>query len=85
MMETDSKFDIVHDSLEKLDSGHISFASQFPPAGLGDGDEAFLARIHYLAGSGNYRVLSEETLNDKFPDIELTTVLEVMEKSWKGR
>ncbi|PSN61719.1 NAD(P)-binding protein [Corynespora cassiicola Philippines] len=79
-----SKFRVEHDSLEKLKSGKISFISEFPPAGFGDGDEAFYAMIHYQVGLGGCLVPTEETLNEKFPHLKTTSAAEVME-SWKGR
>jgi hypothetical protein len=49
-------------------------------------DEAFFARIHYLAGSGNYVVApGKKTLNKRFLDIQLTTCDEVMRSAWQGR
>jgi hypothetical protein len=49
-------------------------------------DQAFFARIHYLAGSGNYAVAHvRRTLNEQFPDIKLTTCDEVMRTAWQGR
>lgn len=49
-------------------------------------DEAFFARIHYLAGSGNYVVLpGRRTLNEQFPDIHLTTCEELMRIAWQDR
>lgn len=49
-------------------------------------DEAFFARIHYLAGSGNYVVApGKRTLNEQFLDIQLTTCDEVMRSAWQGR
>ncbi|KAM0713397.1 hypothetical protein Q7P37_010359 [Cladosporium fusiforme] len=76
------------DSLEKLKSGTISFADRFPKAGLGSPaqDEAFFAIIHYMAGSGAFVVRPGKlNLNQRYPDIKLTTCEEVMEASWKGR
>ena len=82
------KFEVAYDSLDKLDAGKISFADRFPHIGLGSAadDEAFFARIHYLAGSGNYVVASgKKSLNEQFPDIHLTTCDEVMRAAWQGR
>lgn len=74
-----------HNSLEKLKSGHISFASEFPDIGFGDGDEAFYAMVHYQAGVGRYQIPEGEKLNAKFPDLKLTSMKEVMETCWKGK
>lgn len=52
---------------------------------MGDGDEAFFATIHYLAGIGRYLVPRDlPFLDDKFPNLKVTTASEVMESSWKG-
>lgn len=82
------KFEVAYDSLQKLDAGRISFADRFPMIGLGSAaeDEAFFARIHYLAGSGNYEVAPVgRTLNEQFSDIEVTTCEQVMRTAWYGR
>lgn len=82
------KFEVAYDSLQKLDAGSISFADRFPKTGLDSAveDEAFFARIHHLAGSGNYTVEPVgRTLNEQFADIELTTCEEVMRAAWYGR
>ncbi|KAI9155679.1 NAD(P)-binding protein [Paramyrothecium foliicola] len=75
------KFEVAYNPLEQLDSGKISFSDRFPKIGFPGpgGDEGFFARIHYLAGSGDYVVQTEKPLNDQFPDIKLTTVNHVME------
>ncbi|KAF4454428.1 hypothetical protein F53441_3055 [Fusarium austroafricanum] len=79
------KFEVVVDSLEKLKSGKISFFPDYPKIGFGEGDEAFFAMIHYQAGIGRYLVPRDLTfLDDKFPDLKVTTALEVMESAWKG-
>ncbi|CAF3503571.1 unnamed protein product [Fusarium graminearum] len=81
----DAKFEVAVDSLEKLRSGKISFFPDYPPIGMGDGDEAFFATIHYLAGIGRYLVPRDlPFLDDKFPNLKVTTASEVMESSWKG-
>ncbi|KAF5024422.1 hypothetical protein F66182_3508 [Fusarium sp. NRRL 66182] len=81
-----TKFQVVVDSLDKLQSGKISFFPDYPKIGFGDGDEAFLAMIHYQAGIGRYLVPRElSPLDEKFPDVKVTTALEVMETSWKGK
>ena len=83
-----SKFEIAHDSLEKLRGGSISFADKFPQIGMGSAadDEAFFALVHYLAGSGNFVVApGRRTLNEQFPDIQLTTCEDVMRTAWQGR
>lgn len=82
------KFEVAYDSLEKLDTGNISFAERFPRIGLGSAadDGAFFARIHFLAGSGNYVVApGKQSLNEQFPDIRLTTCEEVMRSAWEDR
>lgn len=82
------KFEIAHDSLEKLRGGSISFADRFPHIGMGSAadDEAFFALVHYLAGSGNFVVApGRRTLNEQFPDIQLTTCEDVMRTAWQGR
>lgn len=79
------KFDVAYDSLDKLRSGKISFASEFCLIGTGNIPEEFFAHIHYLAGTGNYWIRSEHSLNEKLPDIKLTTIEEVIEKCWKGK
>lgn len=49
-------------------------------------DEAFFALIHYLAGSSNFVVApGRRTLNEQFPDIQLTTCEEVMRTAWQDR
>jgi hypothetical protein len=80
------KFHVVHDSLDKLKSGKLSFASEFPPIGFGDGDEAFYALIHYQAGLGHFLLPTDDVLNDKIADMKpLTTAEEVMAASWGGK
>jgi hypothetical protein len=80
-----SKFKVAVDSLEKLKSGKISFFPDYPPIGYGDGDEAFFAMIHYQAGIGRYLVPRDLLfLDENFPDLKVTTALEVMDASWKG-
>nr|RBQ96016.1 hypothetical protein FVER53263_08583 [Fusarium verticillioides] len=75
-----TKFDVAVDSLEKLESGKISFFPDYPSIGHGEGDEAFFAMIHYQAGIGRYLVPRDlPPLDDKFPDLNVTTPLEVME------
>jgi hypothetical protein len=76
---------VEHNSLEKLKSGKISFASEFPPIGFRDGDEAFYAMVHYQAGFGRYQIPKGEKLNAKFPDLKMTSMKEVMEQCWKGK
>jgi hypothetical protein len=79
-----SKFKVAVDSLEKLKSGKISFFPDYPPIGYGDGDEAFFAMIHYQAGIGRYLVPRDLCfLDEKFPDLKVTTASEVMDASWK--
>ena len=69
-----------------MKSGKISFFPDYPKIGFGDGDEAFFAMIHYQAGIGRYLVPRELTpLDDKFPDLKVTTPLEVMETAWKDK
>ncbi|CAG9988028.1 unnamed protein product [Clonostachys byssicola] len=82
--EVRGKFEVAYDDLDALKGGKISFASRFPPIGFPD-DEAFFALLHYLAGLGQFSVPSDDTLNEKFPDIRITTTREVMEASWKGK
>ncbi|KAK7227570.1 hypothetical protein V2G26_015573 [Clonostachys chloroleuca] len=79
-----SKFDVAYDDLDSLKGGKISFASKFPPIGFPN-DEAFFALLHYQAGLGHFLVPNDDTLNQKFPDIPITSTREVMEASWKGK
>ncbi|KAF4469184.1 nmra-like family [Fusarium albosuccineum] len=80
------KFDVAHDSLEKLKSGKISFYPDYPSIGFGDGDEPFFAMIHYQAGIGRYLVPRDyPPLDEEFPELKVTTPLEVMEVAWKGK
>jgi hypothetical protein len=86
LISVGSKFNVAVDSLEKLKSGKISFFPDYPSIGHGDGDEAFFAMIHYQAGIGRYLVPSKlPFLDEKFPDIKVTTASEVMDASWKGK
>jgi hypothetical protein len=81
-----TKFDVAVDNLEKLKSGKISFFPDYPSIGHGEGDEAFFAMIHYQAGIGRYLVPRDlPQLDDKFPDLKVTTPLEVMESAWKEK
>lgn len=81
-----SKFKVAVDSLEKLKSGKISFFPDYPKIGHGDGDESFFAMIHYQAGIGRYLVPKHfPPLDEKFPDLKVTTASEVMDASWKGK
>lgn len=79
---------MVHDDLSKLKGGHISRIEEFPSIGLGaEEDERLFAMVHFLAGSGYFKIPTEGVLllNDKFPELKLTTVREVMEASWRGK
>ncbi|RSL74242.1 hypothetical protein CEP53_000349 [Fusarium sp. AF-6] len=80
------KFKVANDSLEKLQSGKISFHEDFPPIGYGEGDQAFFAMLHYQAAIGRYLVPRDyPPLDEEFPDLKITTPLEVMETAWKGK
>ncbi|KAI8711824.1 NmrA domain-containing protein [Fusarium sp. LHS14.1] len=80
------KFRVANDSLEKLQSGKISFHEEFPPIGYGEGDQAFFAMLHYQAAIGRYLVPRDyPPLDAEFPDLKITTPLEVMETAWKGK
>ncbi|RSL98689.1 hypothetical protein CDV31_012474 [Fusarium ambrosium] len=80
------KFKVANDSLEKLQSGKISFHEEFPPIGYGEGDQAFFAMLHYQAAIGRYLVpRNYPPLDEEFPDLKITTPLEVMETAWKGK
>ncbi|KAJ3459548.1 hypothetical protein MRS44_015621 [Fusarium solani] len=80
------KFQVANDSLEKLQSGKISFHEDFPPIGYGEGDQAFFAMLHYQAGIGRYLVPRDyPPLDAEFPDLKITTPLEVMETAWKDK
>ncbi|KAL2672616.1 hypothetical protein Neosp_013329 [[Neocosmospora] mangrovei] len=80
------KFRVANDSLEKLQSGKISFHEEFPPIGYGEGDQAFFAMLHYQAAIGRYLVPRDyPPLDAVFPDLKITTPLEVMETAWKGK
>ncbi|RSL60467.1 hypothetical protein CEP54_006779 [Fusarium duplospermum] len=80
------KFQVANDSLEKLQSGKISFHEDFPPIGYGEGDQAFFAMLHYQAAIGRYLVPRDyPPLDAEFPDLKITTPLEVMETAWKGK
>ncbi|KAI8650067.1 NmrA domain-containing protein [Fusarium sp. Ph1] len=80
------KFRVANDSLEKLQSGKISFHEDFPPIGYGEGDQAFFAMLHYQAAIGRYLVPRDyPPLDAEFPDLKITTPLEVMETAWKGK
>ncbi|EEU41650.1 uncharacterized protein NECHADRAFT_54174 [Fusarium vanettenii 77-13-4] len=80
------KFRVANDSLEKLQSGKISFHEEFPPIGYGEGDQAFFAMLHYQAAIGRYLVPRDyPPLDAEFPDLKITTPLEVMETAWKDK
>ncbi|RMJ18542.1 hypothetical protein BHE90_000414 [Fusarium euwallaceae] len=80
------KFKVANDSLEKLQSGKISFHEDFPPIGYGEGDQAFFAMLHYQAAIGRYLVPRDyPPLDEEFPDLKITTPREVMETAWKGK
>ncbi|KAJ4172632.1 hypothetical protein NW754_002834 [Fusarium falciforme] len=80
------KFRVANDSLEKLQSGKISFHEDFPPIGYGEGDQAFFAMLHYQAAIGRYLVpRGYPPLDAEFPDLKITTPLEVMETAWKDK
>ncbi|TDZ24358.1 Oxidoreductase BOA1 [Colletotrichum orbiculare MAFF 240422] len=65
-----TNFNVVHDDLEKLKSGKISFIEKFPDIGASlDEAEKLFASIHYYAGTGAVLVPTEDALNSKFPDI----------------
>lgn len=81
-----SKFKVVYDDLEKLKSGKISFASEFPDIGFPPTEaEAIFAKVHYYAGTEAFLVPTEDTLNSKFPDIVTKKAVNVIEEAWKGR
>lgn len=46
--------------------------------------EPFYAMIHYQAGLGKYLVPTDETLNERLPELKTTSAREVM-SVWKGR
>jgi nucleoside-diphosphate-sugar epimerase len=79
------KFEVAHDSLESLKSGKISFSDRFPPTGISDPveHERFLATLHYEAGTGKFKVPSMQRLNERLPEINITTVRQLLESSWK--
>jgi len=79
------EFEVAHDSLESLNSGKISFSDRFSPTGISDPveHERFLATLHYEAGTGKFKVPSTHRLNDRLPEIKVTTVRELLESSWK--
>lgn len=81
------KFDVVYDDLSKLKDGRISHVDEFPSIGLGDEDEKLFAMVHWLAGSGYFKVPTEGVmlLNEVLPNERFTTVREVMERSWKSK
>ncbi|KAM6505831.1 hypothetical protein FSOLCH5_014007 [Fusarium solani] len=80
------KFQVANDSLKKLQSGKISFHEDFPPIGYGEGDQALFAMLHYQAGIGRYLVPRDyPPLDAEFPDLKITTPLEVMETAWKDK
>ncbi|KAI8650732.1 NmrA domain-containing protein [Fusarium keratoplasticum] len=80
------KFRVANDSLEKLQSGKISFHEDFPPIGYGEGDQAFFAMLHYQAAIGRYLVPRDyPPLDAEFPGLKITTPLEVMETAWKDK
>ncbi|TEA19650.1 Oxidoreductase BOA1 [Colletotrichum sidae] len=65
-----TNFNVVHDDLEKLKSGKISFIEKFPDIGASlDEAEKLFASIHYYAGTGAALVPTEDALSSKFPDI----------------
>ncbi|WAO96577.1 NmrA domain-containing protein [Fusarium falciforme] len=80
------KFRVAIDSLEKLQSGKISFHEEFPPIGYGEGDQAFFAMLHYQAAIGRYLVPRDyPPLDAEFRGLKITTPLEVMETAWKDK
>ena len=77
---------MAYNSIEDLQRGKISFASEFPPIGFGaEKDEAFYAMLHYQAARGDYLVPKENILDDNFPNIQLITARQIMEEAWNGK
>ncbi|KNG86930.1 hypothetical protein ANOM_005363 [Aspergillus nomiae NRRL 13137] len=81
------RFSVKHDSLEDLRNGRISFP-KFEETGLessGHSTESIFALFHYISGTGGYTITSNDTLDTRFPDIQIMTAAEVIESSWRNR
>ena len=75
---------MAYDSLEKLKAGKISFASEFPKIDFVTNSETFYAMLHYQAGLGSFEVPTNDTLNERLPELNITHAREVM-SVWRGR
>ncbi|KAI9042434.1 NAD(P)-binding protein [Aspergillus affinis] len=82
----EDKFTVKYEDLETLRKGKISFP-EFEDAGFkasDQSDEAIFALFHRVAATGGYFIPPDKALDDRFPDIKVTTAEEVM-NVWKDR
>ncbi|KAE8355663.1 hypothetical protein BDV28DRAFT_31128 [Aspergillus coremiiformis] len=81
------RFSVKYERLEDLRKGRISFP-EFYKTGLestGQSSESIFALFHYLSSTGGYTIVSDDTLDARFPDVKITTAAEVIQSSWRGR
>jgi len=84
---TGSKFNITYDSVEKLQRGEITelpshrYLYEYIPKPLLGG---LLSKFGLWTVNGMMHVPKEGSLNERFPEIETTTVREVL-GAWKGK
>ncbi|KAF4462918.1 hypothetical protein FALBO_10266 [Fusarium albosuccineum] len=83
-----SKFDVKYDSIEALEKNDATLLQ----AGYGGGggaseDEAkqMVSLFGRLTISGNFRLPTENRINDKFPGLHPTTAEELLETAWTGK
>ena len=80
-----TKFNVEHDSLEKLREGKITelpahkYAYGFVPKEV---LQSMLAYFGIMFEDGQFNFEPEKTLNDAFPDIEPLTAKKIVEQGW---
>lgn len=81
-----TKFTITHDSIESMRSGkitelpsHHSLYSQIPKETI----QSIFSVFSIWFDMGLFNLQPEKTLNQVFPDVEVWTVRQVLERGWK--
>lgn len=84
-----AKFDVNYDSVEDLTLGKMSelpsYKEVFYPHIPKDKFGAMFSVYGILFESGALDLTPPRTMNDRYPDIKVHTVLELVEQAWKGR
>ena len=87
IIPTGVKFNITHDSEEKLKTfqvtelpAHPSMYASLPKETL----QYILATFGRWSNDGDFDLPEEESLNRRFPEIQPRTVRDVLEQGWKA-